>query len=197
MLTMPETSSTPGALSPDALTGTAVRLWHYVPGVYGRDALYRVWKAMEDDGATKHAFWDDAYLPTGGDCASFICAFEGATNKILMLVERVDTGKLCGCLWVTQVVPGHHAFLSQWMQQEARGPLALEAAQMVIRGLFEIVHLRQIWAMTPWVAAGALCRRCGFERVAVLPDHCLWESGTKDVSLYRLTRPRWEATCLQ
>lgn len=170
-----------------------MRLWHYVPGVYGRDALYRVWRLMEDDGATKQAFWDDAYLATGGDCASFICAFEGAANKILMLVERLDTGQLCGCIWVTQIVPGHQAFTSQWMQKSARGRRSVEAARLVLRGLFEVVQVRQVWAMTPWRAAGALCQRLGFVHMTTLQDYCLWESEPKDVALYRLTKGQFDA----
>lgn len=192
----PDKPCTAGALSPDLLTGSLVRLWHYQPGVYGRDALYRVWKLMEDDGATKRAFWDEAYLDTGGDCASFISAFEGAANKILLLVERLDTGLLCGCIWVTQVVPGHQAFTSQWMQRSARGRRSLEAAQLVLRGLFEVVRVQQVWAMTPWLAAGALCRRLGFVQQATLPDYCIWEYKTIDVTLYRLTKAQWEDSCL-
>ena len=193
MQTTMSKSSTDGVSSPDRLVGELVRLWHYVPGVYGRDALARVWQLMEADGATKQAFWDDAHLATGGDLASFVCAFEGAANKILMLVERLETGQLCGCIWVTQLVPGHQAFTSQWMHRNARGPCALEAAQLVLRGLFEVIGIRQVWAMTPWLAAGALCRRLGFTRMTILPDYCLWESGAKDVSLYRLTKAQWEA----
>lgn len=169
-----------------------MRLWHYQPGVYGRDALYRVWRLMEDDGATKQAFWDEADRATGGDLASFVCGFEGATNKLLMLVERLDTGKLCGCLWVTQIVPGHQAFIGQWMQQEARGAMAVEAAHLTIKGLFDVVGVQQVWAFTPWLGAGALCRRMGFTKLATLPNYCQWEGRGKDVALYQLTRARWE-----
>src|ERR1044071_1776955 len=83
MLMTKDNSSTVGAPSPDALTGAVVRLWPYAPGVYGRDALYRVWKLMEDDGATKRAFWDDAHVQTGGDLVSFVTMFNGPQRLLL------------------------------------------------------------------------------------------------------------------
>src|SRR6476469_4322939 len=88
--------STPGAPSPNPVEGARVRLWPYTPGLFGmRDTLYRVWKLMEDDGATPLAFWDETGFATSGDLASFIRAFDGVPGKVLILVERKDTQQLC------------------------------------------------------------------------------------------------------
>lgn len=170
------------------LTETAtVRLWPYAPGVYGRDALYRVWKLMEDDGATKQAFWDEAMWETGGDLASFMRGFDGP-QKLLLLIERVDTGQLCGCFWVTQMSLGHQAFVGMWMQSGARGALSVEGARLSLRYTFDVTEAKQLWALTPWPKAAALCIRTQFELVAILPDFCRWEGKDKDVRVYRLTR---------
>lgn len=190
MLTTMDKSCTDGVSSPDLLTGTTVRLWPYVPGVYGRDALYRVWRLMEDDGATKQAFWDEAYLETGADLASFVQAFS-ATNKMLLMIERRDTGRLCGCFWVTQMTLGHQAFVGMWMQKASRGKLSVESAMYALRYTFNAGAFRQLWALTPWTPASTLCLKTGFERIASLLNFCRWDDGYKTVRLYRLTRERF------
>ena len=196
MLTTSPTLSTAGALSPDALTGASVRLWPYAPGVYGRDALYRVWKLMEDDGATKQALWDEAYLPTGGDLNSFIRAFD-TTQKLLLLIERTDTQALCGAFWVAQMSPGHQAFVSLWMQKGARGVPTTDAARLALRYTFEVGQFRQLRALTPWDTAEGLCLRMGFTLVAELEDFCQWRTEYKVVHLLRLTREAFDGLNLQ
>ena len=178
----------------ETTTAKAVRIWPYEPGAYGRDTLYRVWKLMEDDQATRACFWDEANLETGADLASFIQAFEGVTSKQLLMIERCDTGLLCGCFWVTQIQPNHQAFVSMWMHSDARGPMSGVAAHMALNYTFTRWNLGQVFAMTPWANAGALCRMMGFSRTAVLPDFCKWTDGKfLPVSIYRLVREalRW------
>lgn len=148
---------------------------------------------MEDDGATRQAFWDDAYLDTGGDMASFVGAFEGTYNKGLLMVERLDTHELCGAFWATNIVRGHQAFASMWMHTAARGQMTVEAAHLALANMFEVLKIRQIWSMTPWVGASALCLRMRFEHVAVMPDYCQWDGQLKSVHLYRLTKERFDA----
>src|SRR6186997_2862930 len=93
-------SSTVGVPNPQPVEGAHVRLWPYTPGLFGvRDTLYRVWKLMEEDGATSLAFWDETGYPTSGDLSSFIRAFDGVPGKVLILVERKDTQQLCGAIW--------------------------------------------------------------------------------------------------
>lgn len=194
MLTATDKSSTAGVPSPDRLTGPTIRLWPYVPGVYGRDALYRVWKAMEDDGATKQTLWDEAHLEAGADLVSFVQLFN-STQRLLLMIERVDTGLLCGCFWVSQMTLGHQAFVSMWMQKGSRGAYSVEAARLALAYTFAAGAYQQLWALTPWVSAGALCHQMGFALVAVLPQFCWWPPRMKDVHVYRLTREafRWEA----
>lgn len=191
-----DNSSTVGAPSPDVLTGQTVRLWPYVPGVYGRDALYRVWKLMEDDGATKQAFWDEACFETGGDLASFIKAFDGP-QRLLLMIENIETGQLCGCFWVSQMVSGHQAFISMWMHKSARGASAVEAARLALQYTFAAGDFRQLWALTPWIGAGALCRKMGFVLTADLPQFCHWQQNFLNVSVYRLTKEAWDGLNLQ
>ena len=192
-----DSASTAGASSLDVLTGERVRLWPYAPGVYGRDALYRVWQAMEDDGATKQAFWDEAYCgETGGDLVSFVRAFS-EPSRLLWLIESHDTHQLCGSFWVTQMVPGHQAFVGMWMRKEARGACSREAARLALRETFEAGGFRQLWALTPWAPAAALCRRMGFVYFTALPDFCQWQGTLKMVRIFRLTKEAFNGLNLQ
>lgn len=194
MLTTTDKLSTDGALSHNVSTDGTVRIWPYESGAYGRDALYRVWKLMEDDQATKACFWDEAHYESGADLCSFIQSFEGVKDKQLLMIERCDTGLLCGCFWIGQIRLNHQAFVSMWMQQSARGPMSGAAAQIALQYTFRRWNLRQVFAMTPWAIAGTLCRMMGFTRIAVMPEFCQWTDGTfLPVSLYRLTKEgvRW------
>lgn len=182
-----EQSSIAGASNPS--TAESVRVWPYQSGMYGRDALYRVWKLMEDDGATKQAFWDEALDEDGADLASFARTFDNSPSKRLLMIERIDTGLLCGAFWVMQIQPGHQAFVGMWMHTDSRGPLSVEAAHKSLRLTFEAWSLVQVWAMTPWKSAGALCRKMGFKKEATFHKFCQFESGSfLPVSLYRLER---------
>ena len=192
MLTTTDISSIHGASSPKTET---VRLWPYAPGVYGRDALYRVWRAMEEDGATKQALWDEVG-ETGADLVSFVKAFADP-SRLLLMIERLDTGALCGCFWVTQMSPGHQAFVGMWMQHAARGPLSVEAARLALAHTFEYGQFRQLWAVTPWRAAAALCRRMGFLHTATLEAFCIWDGQPKDVLVLRLTKEAFDGFDIQ
>jgi RimJ/RimL family protein N-acetyltransferase len=177
--------------------GQYVRLWPYTPGVFGvRDLLYRVWKLMEEDGATALAFWDETGFSTSGDLNSFVRAFDGAPGKVLILVERIDIDppQLCGAIWLTNLVYGHQGFVSMWMTKDTRGAIAKDAATLVLPSLFTLFNLQQLWAVTPWANAGAMCRRVGFKRWCLLPSYCQWEGHPKDVQLYRLTREQIRGT---
>lgn len=177
-------SSTLSGHAPDPLVGEHVRLWPYAPGFYGKDAIYRMWKCIEDDGSMHSAFWDDAE----GDLAGFVRAFDGVPGKLLVMVEHVAEQQLCGAIWLTNLVVGHQAFVSMWMRKEYRGPMALEAAKLFLPPIFRFYDLQQLWAVTPWPAAGAMCRRVGFKRWVVLPGYCQWDGKPKDVWMYRLKR---------
>lgn len=181
-------SSIVGALSPET---TTVKLWPYAPGFYGRDALYRVWLAMEEAGDTQRAFWDRAMWPEiGGDLASFIKAFDGVPTTVLLLVEGPPAQQLIGCLWLSELIKDHQAFLSIWMSKSGR-PYAREASKQAIDYAFTGWNLAQLWAITPWAGAANLARRMGFERVAVLPDYCRFPETNYDVTVLRLTKARW------
>ena len=173
----------------DVLTGERVRLWPYVPGVYGRDALYRVWRLIEDHQAALRCFWDQAILPTtGGDLASFVKTFDGTPGRFLLMVESIRSNQLCGCLWFTEIQPGHQAFISIFMAKAARGKATEEASALAIRYAMESYQLRQLWAVTPWPDAAHLCERMGFWREAILPDFA-WVRGERyPVMVFRLTR---------
>jgi hypothetical protein len=183
-MTTDKSSTVSGPLLPEPLVGESVRLWPYAPGCYGKDALYRVWKAIEDDGAMAHAFWDDP----AGELGSFVRAFDGVAGKLLVMVEHVKDQQLGGLIWLTNLVVGHQAFVSMWMRKDYRGPVALEAAKLFLPPIFALYDLQQMWAVTPWAKAGAMCQRVGFKRWCLLPGYCQWEGQPKDVQLYRLKR---------
>lgn len=185
------TTATPSTVgAPDPLGGDHVRLWPYAPGVFGRDALYKVWKLMEEDGATPYAFWDETGFATSGDLACFIRSFDGVAGKLVVMVEHLQTQQLCGAIFFVNMVQGHQAYVTMWMAKAYRGVLALEAAQLVLPPVFRMFAWQQLWAVTPWPNAGAMCRRVGFQRWCLLPGYCQWEGKAKDVWLYRLTRER-------
>ena len=188
MLTATDKSSTAGASSPE--TGI-VRLWPYVPGVYGRDALYRVWRAMENEGAMPHAFWDRALHPeTCGDFTSFIRTFEGSATTVLFMVEGPPGHGLIGCLWLSEIMPNHQAFLSIWMARKFRR-FAREASRQAIDSAFSMWNFQQLWAITPWAAARNLALHMGFRREALLPAFCRFPEQHYDVHVLRLTREVW------
>lgn len=194
---IPDKSSTASASSLDRLTGKTVRLWPYVPGVYGRDALYRVWKMMEDDGGTRQAFWDETDPETGGDLASFIKAFDGTKNRLLLMVEGLDAKQLIGCIWFAEIAVGHQAFGSIWMHKMARGQRTLEACSLALRHAFESFQLRQVWSITPWPTAGMLCERLGYREVTRLPDFCKRGEDFLDVMIYRVTKEQCDGIYIQ
>lgn len=190
MQTVPIKSSMDGAPSPDVGT---VKLWPYLPGVYGRDCLYRVWAAMEAEGATHRAFWDRASFPdTCGDLASFIKAFDGNPSTQLALVEGPPDQRLIGCIWVSDVIPTHQAFISIWMKRGSQEH-AIDAGRQVIDYSFATWNLRQLWAVTPWQRAMALAVRLRFRRVAVMPEYCRYGEHLYDVHVLRLTKEQWNA----
>ena len=161
MQTLINKSCTAGELSPDALTGPTVRLWPYAPGVYGRDCLYRIWRLIEDEDCAARCFWDQAILPaTAGDLANFIKAFEGVSNRLLLMVEVLNGSRLVGCCWFTEIQVGHQAFGSIFMVKTARGPMAEEAARLAIGYIFTLADLEQLWGLTPWPEAAAFVQRC-------------------------------------
>ena len=176
-------SSTAGASSPE------IRLWPYVPGVYRRDALYRVWALMEQDGETIRAFWDRASSPeTCADLASFIKTFDGVPTTQLAMVE--GPGGLIGCIWCSEIMIGHQAFISIWMRKDSR-TYAQAAAIQAITHAFQAWELRQLWAITPWHNALALAVRLGFEHIATLPDYCRFPDRSYDAHVLRLTKETW------
>lgn len=189
MLIVTDKPCTAGASSPDGLTGPHVRLWPYVPGAYGRDALYRVWRAMEADGATRQAFWDETDPTTGADLATFIRLFDGVPSKLLLMIERANV--LVGCFWLSDIRPGHQAFASMWMDKAARGRWTHEAAQLALGYSLATFQLQQLWALTPWPHAGTLCVRMGFRLVASLPEFCQRGVDRLPVSVYRLTKEHY------
>lgn len=189
MLTATDRSSTGGASSPEHPT---VCLWPYVPGVYGRDALYRVWKAMEEEGAIPSAFWDRAMHPeTCGDLASFIKTFDGNPSNVLLMVQGVLNGSCIGCLWLSEIVPDHQAFLSIWMSRKFRHS-AREASRQAIDYAFTTWNLAQLWAITPWSGAMNLAKRMGFKHEAILPEFCRFPNHNYDVHVLCLKKVRWE-----
>ena len=176
----------------DALTGSLVRLWPYVPGIYGRDTLYRIWRAMEDDGSTHQAFWD-AGVPSvsAADLGSFAKAFHDTTTKILFMVESQDTQTLVGAIWFTHIMPSHQATASIWMTKQARGAMTRQASACALDYAFTAWDVRQVWCETPWPAARALARRLGFSHVASLPEYCAFDGQYLDVHVYRITKEHY------
>lgn len=181
-------SSTDGVWNLDLLTGPTVRLWPYAPGVYGRDALYKVWRAMEDDGATRQSFWDEGDSNLCGDLASFVKAFDGGTNKVLLMVEDQTVKQLVGCIWFTEIRQGHQAFASIWMKKSHRGQPSVDASRLALNYVFTVNQLKQVWSITPWPVAGRLCQKLGYKLVARLTNFFRRNDDFKDVLLYRLAR---------
>ena len=174
------------------LNGTLTRLWPYVPGLYGRDTLYRIWRAMEDDGSTHKAFWDSGVDSSlAADLGSFAKSFHDTTTKVMFMVESAETWTLVGAIWFTMIAQGHQATASIWMSKAARGAITREASQLALDYAFSAWNLHQVWCQTPWPEARALAMRLGFSHAAVLPDYCWYDGQLLTVQVYRLTKERW------
>ena len=189
MSILQERSSIVGVASPET---AIVRLWPYQPGVYGRDALYQVWRAMEDAGETAKTFWGGALTPeTCGDLAWFMKMFDDGAHR-LAFVERLEDHVCIGFIWLSDLVVEHQAFLSIWMSQAGRA-MAVEAGRQAVAYAFATWHVQQLWGLTPWHRAKALAAQIGFRQVATLPGFCRFPDAVYDVHVLRLTKEEWHA----
>lgn len=174
--------------SVEHLMSTHVRIWPYVRGCYGRDILYRLWRMIEDSGDGRSLFWgshDDPLIH--GDLVAFVKFCEDPQRILLMITTR-DGSDLAGLAWFDDVVPTLRAFGSIYIAPSHRGPFSEEAARLCLTYAFDLLNVESIWGITPWRAAVALCDRCGFERVTVLPAFTKFNDTVSDVTVLRLTK---------
>lgn len=177
------------------LVGPTVMLVPYARGYSPRDMLYRLWRAMEEEGLSKYVFhsWQGkaTLFDQRGDLVEFIKMFEpdhGARPLVIAL--SADGQKLAGAIWIDDVIMGHRANLSIFMLKDYRGESALEAGLMAMDYFTTLFNLPTLWSFTPWRHAAELARKGGFQDVAILPGYVRHEGEEKAVYVLKWTKER-------
>ena len=173
------------------LTGRYVRVRQYIPGFYPRDSHYRLWAKDEEEGATLQIHYGRLGLPrpatpvdTRGDLADFVDYFKGA-DKLICVVEALETGELIGFLWLEDMIPRHRATVNLFFTKAARGKMAYEAAGIFRDYATRFLGFRYLWGLTPWKHSAAMGKWLGMKVVAVLPSFQLIDGDLKDVYVLR------------
>ena len=64
----------------------------------------------------------------------------------------------------------------------------MEAVHLALGYAFEALGMQQVWGVTPWHTARALCVRCGFAVMAEIPEFTRWKGRPQGVTVLRKLR---------
>lgn len=174
-----------------ALDSPFCALRPYVRGHVARDALYWMWRAMEEDAAADKVFHGQlpGNLPFSlrGDLPAF-CAYFSEPGRLTAMVFPRPPEELAGFIWFDDLVPGFRANANLFFRRKYRGAVALEAGKLALRYAFEGLGLQELWAFTPWREAAGYARRLGFQPVATLPKIVQAGEQRADMQVLRLGR---------
>src|SRR5881296_2120366 len=175
----------------ERLTGTLVRVWPYQRGTYVRDAIYGLWRMVENSQAGHRLFWGSQEPEAiHGDLTAFCEFFDPIRNpgRLLLIVQAIETNAVAGFIWFDDLIPSFRAFGSIFMLPQFRGAPSREAVHLGLRYAFEVQDWQSVWAATPWGEAAKLLADSGFSCVALLPELALVKGEPKTVSIYRITK---------
>lgn len=151
------------------LTGQHVRLWPYALGLFPRDILARVWRAMEAEEAWPRVFWWQTLPDTQkGDLAAFAGYMQ---HRIPLIVQDQATRHLAGLVWFDEAIQGLRCNISVWYRKTAWGAPAHEAGGIATRYAHQALGFPQVWGITPWRLAKYHALRCGYKEVATFPRY--------------------------
>ena len=165
-----------------------VSLFVYTRGEAARDLPYTLWQMIEEAGDWPRIFWANDYPPSRisrtGDLSEWCnyLHFQKDEKVFCLVVDRF-TGDIIGLVWASEVT-AERAFFAGWMMPKMRGrPHSREAVQLFVDFLHDTLNIPIIVAVTPWIEARNLGKRCGFEDVCFIPN-----TYKKDVWLLHHTR---------
>ncbi len=176
-------------LEAERMIGQTVRIWPYARGLYPRDTLYRLWRVIEECGAGPKLFWgshDPATIHS--DLTAFVKFFDDTQTRCLLVVTTPDAQEIAGAIWFDDFVPQYRCFGSIFIRPKYAGAPAMEAVHLALNYAFTALDVRQVWGVTPWKTAKALCQRCGFDVVATLPGLTQLDGIPRDVTILRKMR---------
>lgn len=162
-----------------------VKLWPYVPKVYGPDFLAKLYVAMEPDFATIFAG------ASAFDLVDFIHYFSPELTEAPTLVVVEDEHRELGGAWWVAKMMGGNEFISIWIEESHRGKWAMEASPLVLAYFFEHLEKERLWAATPWKAAQQHAIMQGFQRVTELPEWVKINGEWRSTWVGLLTREHW------
>ena len=157
------------------MVGKHVSLFVYARGEAARDLPYTLWQMIEEASDWPRIFWANDYpparIPQGGDLSEW-CNYlhYGKDEKVFCLVVDRFNGDIIGLIWASDVV-AERAFMAGWMTPKMRGkPHAREAVHLFVDFLHNTLHIPVIVAVTPWIEARNLVKRCGFKDICFIPN---------------------------
>jgi RimJ/RimL family protein N-acetyltransferase len=178
----------------DILTGKLVRLWPYQRGAYARDAIYALWRMVENSKAGHKLFWG-SHDPDAihSDLTAFCEFFDPIRNpgRLLLMVQTIETNTLAGLIWFDDIIPKFRAFGSIFILPQYRGEASREAVHVALRFAFEVQEWQSVWGVTPWPEAAKLIEKAGFERLAILPNFALVQGQPKSVFIYVISKEKF------
>ena len=173
------------------LTGKHVRLRPYVRGFMPRDALAQMWSAVEADGSALDLLYGRRAMPkpptpydTRGDLIDFVDYFKG-DDKLLVLVEVIETHELAGFLWLDDMIPLFRGTVNLFFRKEYRGKVAFEAGRIFRDYCCQVLRFKSLWGLTPWRHSVAMGRWLGMKKIAVLPSFQMIDGVAMDVYVLR------------
>jgi hypothetical protein len=171
------------------LTGSLVRLYPYDRGAFPREVLYAMWRAVEDDHASRYLFYGQVCQDEHhrGDLQEFVTYFTDP-KRLLYIAQSLRTDELAGMVWFDDIQPGYRAAANVYFRRRSWGPAALEGSRLAIGAAFDALKLEHVWAYTPWDHAVRHAKRAGMMPVALLPGFVRIDGQPRDIHVLRLKR---------
>lgn len=171
------------------LTGLHVRLYPYVRGAFPRELLYALWRAVEDEGASRLLFYAQPVTEEAqrGDLQEFV-SYLTDPKRVLYVAQSLKDDSLAGMVWFDDIQPGYRAAANVFFRRRAWGAPALEGSRLALAAAFDTLGLESIWAYTPWLHAVRHAKRAGMMPVALLPGFVRIDGAARDIHVLRLKR---------
>lgn len=170
------------------LVGETGRLWLYERESFPRDALYLLWRLVEDERGAPTLFYPQGAESHRGDLVDFVSTFSGPGRMLLVAQSLGEAPTLMGMIWFDQIEVGRRANVNIFFRKAHYGPPVMDLSRLALAWAFETLRLASVWAFTPWPVAGQLCQRMGFGKVAALPEFVTVGDTPLEVHVWRLRK---------
>ena len=154
----------------------------YARGVYARDALYHVWRLMEDEGLNQRVFWSQrcSNEQVRGDLIEVVRFFESwDPPRYLVIPKDKQTGALMGLVWFDH--GGHVGQIGVCYRQAFRGKRCQEATRLACAYAYAAFGFSHLYGFTPFKEAVRHVRPLGWRRVGTLPQYAMVDGQERDI----------------